>query len=196
MPRTTNSKAATHADDGALWATDVARFAKEVPSMKASETTKETPASTKSVVKKPAAMQPTKKKAATKEAATKMSTTTLTRIADRKEVLLPGSHEEKSSSDSDTDTPNPGLITGDEASANKDSKAPGVTTSGEIPAANAASSGTTNPPEEPVPPAEAPKGRTPSPEDPSLQVDYEESGSGTDREAGDVEVPSVSPHNG
>ncbi|KAE9035929.1 hypothetical protein PR002_g7327 [Phytophthora rubi] len=69
------------------------------------------------------------------------------------------------------------------------SKAPGAIKCG----AEADSSGPADPPEEQAPRAETPKGRPPSPEDPSLQVDYEESGSDDKHETREAQDPSASP---
>ncbi|GMF41065.1 unnamed protein product [Phytophthora fragariaefolia] len=84
------------------------------------------------------------------------------------------------SDSSDTDTPNPALVTGAGSPVGDASQAPRAQASPAGPAASA-NSATTPPPK-----------RSPSP-DPSLRVDYEESESDMDREAGEVEESVSSP---
>ncbi|GMF43508.1 unnamed protein product [Phytophthora fragariaefolia] len=146
------------------------------PTRKSTKTTASSkPAPKKPAVKKPAVKQLPKKKDATKE-----TRRTARLPPKRRDVLLPGPHEEVSSDSSATDTPSPALVTGADPPVVDASQAPRAQTSMTAPAASA-NFATTPPPK-----------RSPSP-DPSLRVDYQESEPDMDREAGEVEGPWSSP---
>ncbi|GMF35208.1 unnamed protein product [Phytophthora fragariaefolia] len=142
-------------------------------SEKITRKTTKTTASSKPAPKKPAVKKPAAKQLPKKDA-TKETRRTPRLSPKRTDVLLPGPHEEITSGSSDTDTPNPALITGADSPVGDASQAPRAQASLAGPVASA-NSATTPPPK-----------RSPSP-DPSLRVDYEESESDMDREAGEVE---------
>ncbi|GMF14759.1 unnamed protein product [Phytophthora fragariaefolia] len=148
-------------------------------SKKPTRKTTKTTASSKPAPKKPAVTKPAAKQLP-KKGATKETRRTARLPPKRTDVLLPGPHEEVTSDSSDTDTPNPALVTGADSPVGDASQAPRDQTSPACPAASA-NSATTPPPK-----------RSPS-LDPSLRVDYEESESDMDREAGEVEESGSSP---
>ncbi|GMF41077.1 unnamed protein product [Phytophthora fragariaefolia] len=148
------------------------------PTRKTTKTTKTT-ASSKPAPKKPGVKKQTAKQLPKKDA-TKEIRRTAWLPPKRTDVLLPGPHEEVSSNSSDTDTPNPALVTGADPPVGDALQAPRAQTSTTGPAAST-NSATTPPPK-----------RSPSP-DPSLRVDYEESESDMDRDAGEVEGSWSSP---
>ncbi|GMF51333.1 unnamed protein product [Phytophthora fragariaefolia] len=141
--------------------------------------TRKTTASPNPTPKKPAVKKPAVKQLPKKDAP-KEARNTSRLPPKRKDVLLPGPHEEVTRDSSDTDTPNPALVTGDDSPVGDASEAPRAQASPAVPAVSA-NSATTPPPK-----------RSPSP-DPSLRVDYEESEPDMDREAGEVEESGSSP---
>ncbi|KAE9011675.1 hypothetical protein PR003_g13480 [Phytophthora rubi] len=143
-------------------------------SLRPTRKTKKATASSKSAPKMTAVKKPTAKQLPTKKGPAKESPKTPKLPPKRTGVLLPGPHEEVSSESSDTDTTNPGLIDDGGPSASRNSKAPRASASSPLHPAKA--DVVTTPPQ----------GRSPS-ADPSMQVDYEESESDKDHEAGEVE---------
>ncbi|KAE8959189.1 hypothetical protein PR003_g31746 [Phytophthora rubi] len=141
--------------------------AKTPASPKPTRKAKKVTASSKPVVKKPAA-KPAAKQLPKTKGSSKEGQKTLKLPPKRSAVLLPGPHEDVSSDSSDTDTPNPGYVSG------ADSPAPRARTSTKDHAASANDAPT------------SPPGLRPSPH-PSLEVDYEESEPDVDHEDGEVE---------
>ncbi|GMF55580.1 unnamed protein product [Phytophthora fragariaefolia] len=152
---------------------------KTYASTKLTRKTTKTTASSKPAPKKPAVKKPTAKQLPKKDA-TKESRRTSRLPPKRTDVLLPGPQEEVTSDSFDTDTTNSALVTGAGPPIGDASQAPRAQTSPTGPAASANSATT------PLPK------RSPSP-DPSLRMDYEESESDLDREAGEVEGSGRSP---
>ncbi|KAE9188609.1 hypothetical protein PF005_g19985 [Phytophthora fragariae] len=142
--------------------------AKAPASPKSTRKTKKVTASSKPASKKPAVKKPAAKQLPTKKGSAKEDPKTPKLPPKRTDVRLPGPYEEVSSDSSDTDTPNPGYVSGSHSPVADASQA----LRAQAPAKEAVAS---------------PQGRSPSPH-PSLEVDYESSGSEPDIAHEDGEV--------
>ncbi|KAE8957363.1 hypothetical protein PR001_g31399, partial [Phytophthora rubi] len=149
--------------------------AKAKASPKSTRKAKKVAASSKPASKKPAVKKLAAKQLPTKKGSAKEDPKTPKLPPKRTDVLLPGPYEEVSSDSSDTDTPNPGYVSGGHspvADASQALRAP-------APAKGAAASANCA--------VTSPQRRSHSPH-PSLEVDYESSGSEPDIAHEDGEV--------